>query len=252
MRARQARARVRAGAARGGRMGARARGGCPGAARAQNGSGRAGQAGSAPAGASSPPSLSPRPPRESAEKWRRPYPFRVPSPTCFLTWTASFWVGSLRPPPARAVWGLAGRETQALSAGVGGPRRSGVRRPLGHLRRVARPGLQRRRLPGTSGGRAALGGPARSGTPALAVEFLGEVPHPAPQRPRALRAATQPQLPCLRPELPGALPGLCPLRCTHLVGSILQAGHGPPSADLGVWGAGAGASADVCKRLGVT
>lgn len=54
---------------------------------------------------------------ETAAQWRRPWPLHVPSPTCSLTWTASCWVGSLRPLPARAVRGRRGRGEQTLRAG---------------------------------------------------------------------------------------------------------------------------------------
>lgn len=77
-------------------------------ARAQSASGRAHRPGARvreparPAGARA--SSLPLPSR-TATQWRRPFPRRGPSPTYSLTWTASFWVRSLRPPPAKTVQG---------------------------------------------------------------------------------------------------------------------------------------------------
>lgn len=101
---------------------------------------------------------------ETAAQWRRPWPLHVPSPTCSLTWTASCWVGSLRPLPARAVRGSrrgGGSRPSGPGAAAGpcaGP--PGQRRKRhGHARPPAR-GSAASTVPEalTSGGRAARGG----------------------------------------------------------------------------------------------
>lgn len=78
----------------------------------------------------------------TAAQWRLPYPRRGPSLTCSLTWTASFLVGSLRPPPSRAVRG---------GAGAGGG--------AGSQRRGAAAGTS----PGPPGGRRGRRGPRQAG-----------------------------------------------------------------------------------------
>ena len=252
-RARTLEARVRK-AARGAqgfpeRAGARASPGAgarrPGVARAQHGSGSAGRPGArvrAPV---------PRPhSAETAAQWRRPCPRCVPSPTCFLTWTASFWVGSLRPPPARAFRGGRGRGAQALRGGgrggavCGGPRAGGRRGCRAHVRPAALLAeASTAPVALTSGGRAARGDGVRggrrvrarcSGTTARAGGWRR-----ASGAAAAARAAGLP-FPRLHPGLQD--PCRPAPRCTHLARSILQGrvlhppNWGPLPTSGGVWG----------------
>lgn len=173
---------------------------------------------------------------ETAAQWRRPWPLHVPSPTCSLTWTASCWVGSLRPPPARAVRGRRGRG--GADPQGRGPRRGRVRDPRASggsamaTPGLPRAGLRRRRCPrhllpaaAPRVGDGMRGGGARcSGTTARTGAFPPASGGRGPQFPRLY---------------PGRRPAP---RCTHLARSILQGmvlhppiwGHLPTSG--GVWG----------------
>lgn len=80
-------------------------------------------------------------PSRKATQWRRPFPRRGPSPTYSLTWTASFWVRSLRPPPAKTVQGKPRKQRRLPGPGASaGP----CRGPRGGRR------AWRRRGPGAS------------------------------------------------------------------------------------------------------
>ena len=188
----------------------------------------------------------------TAAQWRLPYPRRGPSLTCSLTWTASFLVGSSRPPPSRAVRGGyrggGGADSQRRGAAAGpspgppggrrgrrGPRQAGRARGSGV---DAAWGT-------TSGGRAARGDGVRgggrrvwgrrSGTTLRAGGFLPAAGARTAARPQFPRVHTSPADSC-RPA-----PGPSPWApgCTHLACSILQS-RGSSARRLG----------DFCMRWG--
>lgn len=188
----------------------------------------------------------------TAAQWRLPYPRRGPSLTCSLTWTASFLVGSLRPPPSRAVrGGVQGRGGCRLSApGRSGRAESGTPgwaagapwatsgRPRAGLWRRRRLGHYFRR-PRRAWGRSAWGGRRvwgrRSGTTVRAGGFLPVAGAGTAARPQFPRVHTSPADSC-RPA-----PGPSPWApgCTHLACSILQS-RGSSARRLG----------DFCMRWG--
>lgn len=188
----------------------------------------------------------------TAAQWRLPYPRRGPSLTCSLTWTASFLVGSLRPPPSRAVRGrVQGRGGCRLSApGRSGGAESGTPgwaagapwatsgRPRAGLWRRRRLGHYFRR-PRRAWGRSAWGGRRVwgrcSGTTLRAGGFLPVAGAGTAARPQFPRVHTSPADSC-RPA-----PGPSPWApgCTHLACSILQS-RGSSARRLG----------DFCMRWG--
>ena len=179
---------------------------------------------------------------ETAAQWRRPWPLHVPSPTCSLTWTASCWVGSLRPLPARAVRGRRGRGEQTLRAGGRGGAVCGTPGPAAGAPWPRQ--ASRARVCGVDGARGTyFRRPRRAwGTECVGAALGARGPPRGRELSLRLRGVAGTER-AAGPQFPRLYLGRRPApRCTHLARSILQGmvlhppiwGHLPTSG--GVWG----------------